>query len=169
MREATGIVMQDNYLFSDTIRQNIIMGKETDEKKLQEAIQVACLSDFIQNHPLGVYTKVGSDGVGVSGGEKQRIMIARAAFKQPPYLMMDEATSSLDADNEACITSNLERHFSKSTRLVIAHRLSTVKNADNIIVLRHGRIVEQGTHEELVKAGGYYFKLIQNQIEIPSV
>ena len=168
MREATGIVMQDNFLFSDTIRQNIIMGEQADEAKLQEAVQIACLADLFENHPLGVDTKVDSEGIGVSGGEKQRIMIARAAYKHPLYLMMDEATSSLDADNEARITGKLEHHFTRSTRIVIAHRLSTVKNADNIIVLRHGRIVEQGCHEELVRLHGYYYRLIQNQIELPS-
>ena len=168
MREATGIVMQDKFLFSDTIRQNIIMGEQADEAKLQEAVQIACLADLFENHPLGVDTKVGSEGIGVSGGEKQRIMIARAAYKHPLYLMMDEATSSLDADNEARITGKLEHHFTRSTRIVIAHRLSTVKNADNIIVLRHGRIVEQGCHEELVRLHGYYYRLIQNQIELPS-
>ena len=168
MRESTGIVMQENFLFSDTIRQNIIMGEKADEQRLNEAIQIACLSDLFESHPLKENTKVGSEGIGVSGGEKQRIMIARAAYKHPLYLMMDEATSSLDADNEARITSNLEKHFAKSTRIVIAHRLSTVKNADNIIVLRHGQIVEEGTHDELIKQKGYYFKLVQNQIELPS-
>lgn len=168
MRESTGIVMQENFLFSDTIRQNIIMGEKADEQRLNEAIQIACLSDLFESHPLKENTKVGNEGIGVSGGEKQRIMIARAAYKHPLYLMMDEATSSLDADNEARITSNLEKHFAKSTRIVIAHRLSTVKNADNIIVLRHGQIVEEGTHDELIKQKGYYFKLVQNQIELPS-
>lgn len=169
IRKETGIVMQESFLFSDTIRQNIVMGEDFDEQRLQEAIRIACLSDLFQNHPMKENTKIGSEGIGLSGGEKQRIMIARAAYKRPVYLMMDEATSSLDATNEACITKNLEEHFAKSTRIVIAHRLSTVKNADNIVVLRHGRIVEQGTHAELVKQGGYYFKLVQNQIELPSV
>lgn len=168
IRKATGIVMQENYLFSDTIRRNIIMGESVNESRLQDAVHIACLSDLFQSHPLGENTKVGSEGIGVSGGEKQRIMIARAAYKKPIYLMMDEATSSLDADNEAHITKNLEAHFAHSTRIVIAHRLSTVKNADNIIVLRHGKIAEQGTHEELVKKRGYYYRLIQNQIELPS-
>ena len=113
MRESTGIVMQENFLFSDTIRQNIIMGKKADEQRLNEAIQIACLSDLFESHPLKENTKVGNEGIGVSGGEKQRIMIARAAYKHPLYLMMDEATSSLDADNEARITSNLEKHFAK--------------------------------------------------------
>lgn len=166
MREATGIVMQENFLFSDTIRQNIIMGENVDENKLQKAIQIACLSDLFQTHPLRENTKVGNEGVGLSGGEKQRIMIARAAYKHPVYLMMDEATSSLDAENEAHITQNMEEYFSHSTRVVIAHRLSTVRNADNIIVLRHGKIVEQGLHEELIKNKGYYYKLIKNQMEI---
>lgn len=166
IRQATGIVMQDNFLFSDSIRQNIVMGEEYDADRLTRAASTACLEDLISRHPLGLEMKVGSEGLGVSGGEKQRIMIARAAYKNPFYLMMDEATSSLDAENEARITENLDRQFQGRTRVVIAHRLSTVRNADNIIVLRHGRVVEQGTHEQLVALQGYYFTLIQNQLEL---
>lgn len=166
IRRASGIVMQDNFLFSDSIRRNIIMGEAPDDRRLQEALATACLDDLIDRHPLGAEMKVGAEGLGVSGGERQRIMIARAAYKNPLYLMMDEATSSLDAENEAKITENLARHFSGRTRIVIAHRLSTVRDADNIVVLRHGRVVEQGTHEELVARGGYYFNLIQNQLEL---
>lgn len=166
LRHVAGIVMQDNYLFSDTIRHNIILGEQADEKRLQKAIEAACLTNYIAGLPLGIHTKVGSEGIGVSGGERQRIMIARAVYKNPQYLMLDEATSSLDAENERHITANLDRIFSGSTRLVIAHRLSTVKNADQIIVLRHGRVVEQGTHVELVTQRGYYYKLIQNQLDL---
>lgn len=168
MRRQSGIVMQENFLFSDSIRQNIIMGEPFDATRLQSAIKTACLDDLINRHPLGAEMKVGADGLGVSGGEQQRIMIARAAYKNPLYLMMDEATSSLDADNEARITANLATNFANRTRIVIAHRLSTVRNADNIIVLRHGRVVEQGTHEQLVALGGYYLTLIQNQLELAS-
>lgn len=168
MRRQSGIVMQENFLFSDSIRQNIVMGEPFDATQLQSAIKTACLDDLIDRHPLGAETKVGADGLGVSGGEQQRIMIARAAYKNPLYLMMDEATSSLDADNESRITANLARNFANRTRIVIAHRLSTVRNADNIIVLRHGRVVEQGTHEQLVALGGYYLTLIQNQLELAS-
>lgn len=168
MRRQSGIVMQENFLFSDSIRQNIIMGEPFDATRLQSAIKTACLEDLINRHPLGTEMKVGADGLGVSGGEQQRIMIARAAYKNPLYLMMDEATSSLDADNEARITANLATNFANRTRIVIAHRLSTVRNADNIIVLRHGRVVEQGTHEQLVALGGYYLTLIRNQLELAS-
>ena len=168
IRKASGIVMQDNYLFSDTIRQNIILGEDANETRLQEAINVACLKDVFKGHPLGVDTKVGAEGIGVSGGEKQRIMIARAVYKRPMYLMMDEATSSLDAENEANITKNIASCFKGRTRVVIAHRLSTVKHADNIVVLRQGRVVEQGKHDDLIKQHGYYYELVHNQLEIPT-
>lgn len=168
MRQASGIVMQDNYIFSDSIKRNIILGENENENRLREALSTACLDEFIQNQPLGVHTKIGAEGMGVSGGEKQRIMIARAAYKHPAYLMLDEATSSLDAENERKITENLEKSFKGCTRVIIAHRLSTVKNADQIIVLRHGRIVEYGTHTELVAMQGYYYELIHNQLELSS-
>ena len=166
MRRVSGIVMQDNFIFSDTIRRNVILGEEDDENRLKKALSVACLDEFIEQQPLGVNTKIGAEGMGVSGGEKQRIMIARAAYKQPIYLMLDEATSSLDAENERKITDNIARIFENHTRIVIAHRLSTVRNADHIIVLRHGRVVEQGTHAELIDLRGYYYQLIHNQLEI---
>ena len=166
VRMASGIVMQENFIFSDTIRRNIVLGEEENSARLDEAIRVACLTDFVSEQPLGLETKIGADGVGVSGGEKQRIMIARAVYKNPQYLMLDEATSSLDAANECCITENLNEVFNGRTRIVIAHRLSTVKNADNIIVLRHGCVVEHGTHAELVAKQGYYYTLVKNQLEI---
>ncbi len=166
MRKVSGIVMQDNFLFSDSIRRNIMMGEEPEPERLARALERACLGDLTGRHPLGVDMKVGAEGLGVSGGEKQRIMIARAAYKNPLYLFMDEATSALDAENEAKITNNLAREFCGRTRIVIAHRLSTVRNADNIIVLRRGQVVEQGSHNELVARGGYYLKLIQNQLEL---
>lgn len=166
MRRVSGIVMQDNFIFSDTIRRNVILGEEDDDNRLKKALSIACLDEFIEQQPLGVNTKIGAEGMGVSGGEKQRIMIARAAYKQPIYLMLDEATSSLDAENERKITDNIARTFENHTRIVIAHRLSTVRNADHIIVLRHGRVVEQGTHAELTDLRGYYYQLIHNQLEI---
>lgn len=166
MRHVSGIVMQENFVFSDTVRRNIILGEPEDDARLHDAIEAACLTDYVEGQPLGVKTKVGSEGIGVSGGEKQRIMIARAVYKKPQYLMLDEATSSLDAENERKITENLDRCFSNRTRIVIAHRLSTVKNADNIVVLRHGEVVEQGTHSELVAKQGYYYELIHNQLEL---
>lgn len=166
MRKASGIVMQDNFVFSDTIRRNVILGESEDDARLEEALAVACLDGFVKRQPLGVNTKIGAEGMGVSGGEKQRIMIARAAYKRPAYLMLDEATSSLDAENERNITDNLERAFHGRTRIVIAHRLSTVRNADRIIVLRQGKVVEQGTHAELTDLHGYYYQLIHNQLEL---
>lgn len=166
VRQAAGIVMQDNFLFSDTVERNIMLGEAPDEKRLAEAVHVACLDDYVTRHPLGLLTKVGSEGIGVSGGEKQRIMLARAAYKHPCYLLLDEATSSLDAENERRITEHIAQRFAGCTRIVIAHRLSTVRHADQIIVLRHGRVVEAGTHDSLVKLRGYYYELIHNQLEL---
>ncbi|MCM1312322.1 MAG: peptidase domain-containing ABC transporter [Bacteroides sp.] len=166
IRKVSGIVMQDNYIFSDSIRENIVLGEKYDETKLHEAVKAACLEEYIAGLPLGLDTKIGSEGIGVSGGERQRIMIARAIYKQPQYLMMDEATSSLDAENEKTITQNIGEICKGRTLLVIAHRLSTVRNADQIIVLRHGKIVERGTHHELIAHKGYYYELIKNQLEL---
>lgn len=166
IRRASGIVMQDNFIFSDTIKRNIILGEQENNEQLKRALTTACLNEFIKKQPLGVNTKIGSEGIGVSGGEKQRIMIARAAYKRPAYLMLDEATSSLDAENEKNITQNLENDFKGRTQIVIAHRLSTVKNADRIIVLRNGEVVEEGNHAELIAQHGYYYQLIHNQLEL---
>lgn len=166
VRDACGIVMQDNFVFSDTIRRNIILGEEFDRERMEKAIDSACLREYISRLPLGVETKVGRDGTGISGGEKQRLMLARAIYKNPQYILLDEATSSLDAENERRITENMERLFRGRTMVVIAHRLSTVRNADSIIVLRHGQIVEQGTHDELTEKGGYYYELVHNQLEM---
>lgn len=166
IRRASGIVMQDNFIFSDTIKRNIILGEQENNEQLKRALTTACLNEFIKKQPLGVNTKIGAEGIGVSGGEKQRIMIARAAYKRPTYLMLDEATSSLDAENEKNITQNLENDFKGRTQIVIAHRLSTVKNADRIIVLRNGEVVEEGNHAELIAQHGYYYQLIHNQLEL---
>ncbi len=166
IRQLSGIVMQENFIFSDSLRQNIILGEPEDEERLSTAVTLSCLDDYVEKQPLGLYTKIGSEGNGVSGGEKQRIMIARAIYKNPLYLMLDEATSSLDAENEHRITDGVAQHFQGRTRIVIAHRLSTVRNADNIIVLRKGTVVESGTHEQLVALQGYYYELIQNQLEL---
>lgn len=166
IRKQMGIVMQENFIFSDTIKQNIILGEIYDEQKMKKAIDMACLGDYIKKLPLGIETKIGTDGTGVSGGEKQRIMIARAIYKNPLYLLLDEATSSLDAENERNITENLSQEFHGRTMLVIAHRLSTVRDADNIIVLRHGKVVETGNHKELVGRKGYYYELVKNQLEL---
>ena len=166
LRKRTGIVMQDNFLFSDTVRQNIVLGEEPDESRLRTAVEAARLGNYVRRQPLGLDTKVGRDGTGVSGGERQRIMIARAVYKKPLYLMLDEATSSLDAENERLITENLNCLFRGRTVLVIAHHLSTVRHADQIVVLHKGRVAETGTHEELVAAKGYYYELIKNQLEL---
>ena len=166
VRDACGIVMQENFVFSDTIKRNIILGEQFDRDRLEKAIDSASLREYTDRLPLGVETKVGRDGTGISGGEKQRLMLARAIYKDPQYILLDEATSSLDAENERKITENMERLFKGRTMVVIAHRLSTVRNADNIIVLRHGRIVEQGMHVELAEKGGYYYELVRNQLEL---
>lgn len=166
VRHASGIVMQDNFLFSDTVLRNICLGEAENAEKLAEATHVACLDDYLSRQPLGLRTKVGSEGMGASGGEKQRIMIARAVYKNPQYLMLDEATSSLDAENERRITEAIDGRFKGRTRIVIAHRLSTVKNADQIVVLRHGQVVEVGTHAQLIAHKGYYYELIKNQLEL---
>ncbi len=166
VRAASGVVMQENYIFSDTLKGNIVLGNEPDDHRVDEALDAACLRQFVDDHPLGLQTKLGSDGMGVSGGEKQRIMIARAIYKRPAYIMLDEATSSLDAETERKITENLGSLRKGRTMLVIAHRLSTVKNADNIIVLRHGKVVELGNHQQLVAQRGYYYELVRNQLEL---
>ena len=166
LRQASGIVMQDNFVFSDTLKNNVILGEPYDRERLQKAFEAACLKEYVDGLPLGVNTKIGAEGNGISGGERQRIMIARAIYKRPVYMLLDEATSSLDAENERKITENLEQHFAGRTMVIIAHRLSTVKHADNIIVLQHGRVAEQGTHEELVKRKGAYYNLVKNQLEL---
>ena len=150
IRRVSGVVMQNNYIFSGTLKDNIILGLKQNKNTIDMALESACLKQFICNHPLGIETKLGNEGIGVSGGEKQRIMIARAIYKQPLYFMMDEATSSLDAETEKIITENLSNFCKERTMIVIAHRLSTIKNADNIIVLRHGKIIEMGNHLQLV-------------------
>jgi ATP-binding cassette subfamily B protein len=166
IRENSGIVMQENFIFGDTIKQNIILGEPYNKEQMLRSMEMACLTDYIKGLPLGYNTRIGSDGIGVSGGEKQRIMIARSIYKHPLYMMLDEATSSLDAENERLITKNIEQEFKDRTLLVIAHRLSTVRNADNILVLRHGKIVESGKHSDLIAAHGYYYELVKNQLEI---
>jgi len=166
-RTQCGSVMQEGYIFHDTIVRNIALdGNEIDETRLQNALNVANLNEFISGLPLGYTTKIGSSGVGISGGQKQRILIARAIYKNPNYLFFDEATSSLDANNEKIIMENLNRFFKGKTVLIIAHRLSTVKNADQIIVLENGNVAEVGNHETLVNARSKYFELVKNQLEL---
>lgn len=151
IRENSGVVMQDGYIFSDTIARNIATGdKVIDQQKLDNAVRVANIQEFIDNLPLGYNTKIGAAGNGISGGQRQRILIARAVYKNPHYIFFDEATSALDAENERIIHDNLQKFFNGKTVLIIAHRLSTVKNADQIIVLKNGEVVEQGSHKTLV-------------------
>lgn len=165
-RAQTGAVMQENYLFSDTIRGNILMGAPYDAERLRRALSLACLDEYVAGLPLGVETRVGAEGNGLSGGERQRLMIARAVYRNPRYLLLDEATSSLDAENEARIVRGLNEFFEGRTVVVVAHRLSTVRTAHQIVVLSHGRIVEQGTHAELVAVRGAYYNLVKNQLEL---
>ncbi|MEJ2879803.1 peptidase domain-containing ABC transporter [Pedobacter sp. GR22-6] len=166
-RENCSSVLQDTYIYADTIEKNIAINEEfTDEVKLQTAIEVANLRDFIDEQPFGLATKVGTAGRGVSQGQRQRLMIARAVYKEPAFILLDEATASLDANNEKIIIENLARFFQNKTVIVVAHRLSTVKHADNIVVLDKGVVVEQGTHDELTKNRGHYFELVRNQLEL---
>jgi len=166
-RQNCGTVMQDGFIFSDTLARNIATNDlDIDEDRLEHAIRMANLVDYIQKLPLGVMTKIGANASGLSGGERQRVLIARAIYKNPQYLFFDEATSALDADNEKVIMNNLNQFFQSKTVFVIAHRLSTVKNADQIIVLNKGQIVEQGNHYELVEQQGHYFHLVKNQLEL---
>lgn len=169
IRENCGVVMQDGYIFSDTIERNIATGDEhINKEKLNHAVKVANIESFIEELPLGFNTKIGAAGNGISGGQKQRILIARAVYKNPHYIFFDEATSALDAENEKIIHDNLQSFFKGKTVLIIAHRLSTVKNADQIIVLKHGKIVEQGNHQELVAMKNEYYNLVKNQLELGS-
>lgn len=166
-RERCGAVMQEGYIFSDTIAANIAVSEEyPDMDRVRWAAGVSNIKYWIEDLPLGYGTKIGADGHGLSSGQKQRILIARAAYKDSRYLFFDEATNSLDANNERTIMENLERLFADKTVVVVAHRLSTVKNADNIIVLDKGRIAEQGTHLQLTALRGKYYELVKNQLEL---
>ncbi len=166
-RSHCGVVMQDGYLFSDTIARNIGLGEDNvDRRRLLYATKVANIQGFIEALPLGYNTKIGQDGVGLSQGQKQRLLIARAVYKNPEYLFFDEATNALDAYNERVIMHNLEHVFRNKTVIIVAHRLSTVRNADNILVLEKGEVVEQGTHDTLTKNKGHYFQLVKNQLEL---
>lgn len=166
-RSQCGIVMQDGFIFSDSIERNIAVGDEyPDKKKVAHAIKVSNIRDFIDELPLGLNTKIGAEGNGISQGQRQRILIARAVYKDPEYLLFDEATNSLDANNERVIMDNLQEFFNGRTVVIVAHRLSTVSNADNIIVLDKGQIIEQGTHQELTALKGDYYSLVRNQLEL---
>ena len=166
-RSQCGSVMQDGFIFNDTIANNIaVSDANPNYEKLVHACTVANILPFIESLPLGFNTKIGAEGNGISQGQKQRLLIARAVYKNPTYLFFDEATNSLDANNEKIILENLQDFFKNKTVIVVAHRLSTVKNADNIIVLHKGVIIEQGTHIELTNKRGEYYELVKNQLEL---
>ena len=167
LRKNCGVVMQDGFIFSDTIERNIATSDENiDYTKLEKALQTANIKSFVEELPLGLNTKIGASGNGISGGQKQRILIARAVYKNPYFIFFDEATSALDAENEKIIHDNLQSFFRGKTVIIVAHRLSTVKNADQIIVLKNGKIVEQGNHQSLVTSKADYYDLVKNQLEL---
>lgn len=166
-RANCGVVMQEGFIFNDTIANNIAIGEDyIDKKKLEHAVDIANIQSFIESLPLSYNTKIGSEGVGLSTGQKQRLLIARAVYKDPKILFFDEATSALDANNEKVIMENLNRFFENKTVIVVAHRLSTVKNAHQIVVLDKGKIVEKGNHQELIEQQGNYYNLVKNQLEL---
>ena len=166
-RKRCGVVMQDGFIFSDSIAGNIAPGLEhIDKKRLRHAAEVANIHDFIEELPLAYNTKIGQEGHGLSQGQKQRILIARAVYKDPEFIFFDEATNALDANNERTIMNNLQTFFKGRTSVVVAHRLSTVRNAEQIIVIEQGRIAETGTHEALIALEGRYYKLVKNQLEL---
>jgi len=166
-RSQCGAVMQDGYIFSDTIANNIAPADDTvDKKKLLHAVTVANIKEFIESLPLKYNTKIGQEGHGLSQGQKQRILIARAVYKNPEFIFFDEATNALDANNERVIMDHLNEFFKGRTVVVVAHRLSTVKHADQIVVLEKGKIVETGNHNKLTALRGKYFELVKNQLEL---
>ncbi len=168
-RNKCGVVMQEGFIFNDTIANNIAVGDEVvNYKLLDDAARMANIYEFIDSLPLKYKTKIGASGTGISTGQKQRLLIARALYKNPDILLFDEATSALDARNEKAITENLNTIFKNKTVIIIAHRLSTVRNADKIVVLNNGRITEAGKHEDLVKEKGFYYNLVSNQLELSS-
>ena len=166
-RSVCGSVMQDSFIFNDNIQKNItVTGDKIDNDRLLNACKTANILSFIESLPLGFYTKLGAEGNGISGGQKQRISIARAVYKNPQFMFFDEATNSLDANNEKIILENLQQFFKDKTVLVVAHRLSTVKNADKIVVLENGEVAEEGTHDDLTAKKGKYYELVKNQLEL---
>ena len=166
-RSRCGVVMQDGFLFSDTIANNIAISEEQpDLERIRYAARVACIADYIEGLPLAYNTKVGQDGQGLSQGQRQRLLIARTVYKNPAVVLLDEATNALDANNERAIVDNLQEFYRDKTVVVVAHRLSTVRHADQIVVLDGGRVVEQGSHDELTALRGRYFELVRNQLEL---
>lgn len=166
-RRQCGVVMQDGVIFSESIARNIAVDDaEIDQVRLLEAAKISCIFDYVMGLPLKFDTKIGRDGIGLSQGQKQRILIARAVYKNPEYIFLDEATNSLDANNERKIVESLDRFYKGKTVVIVAHRLSTVKNADQIVVIDHGKVVETGTHDTLTLKKGAYFQLVKNQLEL---
>lgn len=168
-RRHCGVVMQDGVIFSESIARNIAVDDgEIDVERLEQAAKIANIHDYVMGLPLKYNTIIGRDGVGLSQGQKQRILIARAVYKNPDFIFLDEATNSLDAKNERAIVENLDEFYKGRTVVVVAHRLSTVKNADQIIVVDGGKIVEVGNHTSLIKKKGVYYNLVKNQLELGS-
>lgn len=166
-RRQCGVVMQDGFIFSDTIARNIAPGEEDiDKDNLLRAVTIANIKEYIDALPLGYNTKIGSEGIGLSQGQKQRMLIARAVYKDPGIVFLDEATNSLDTNNERMIMEQLQSFLNGRTSIVVAHRLSTVRNADQIVVIHGGEIVERGTHEELIQLNGAYYQLVKNQLNV---
>jgi ATP-binding cassette subfamily B protein len=166
-RENCGAVMQEGFIFNDTIASNIGVSDEYyNLEKLRKAASIANILEFIESLPLQFNTKIGPEGIGLSGGQKQRILIARSVYKSPRFLFFDEATSALDANNERIIMDNLNSFFLGKTAIIIAHRLSTVKNANQIVVLNNGEVAEVGNHIELIEKKGLYFNLVKNQLDL---
>lgn len=166
-RSKCGVVMQDGIIFSESIARNIAIDDgEIDKTRLKEAAEIACISDFIRSLPLKYDTKIGRDGIGLSQGQKQRILIARAVYKKPDFIFLDEATNSLDAKNERMIVNQLNQFYKGKTVVIVAHRLSTVRNAAQIIVMEKGNVIETGNHEELTRKRGAYYELVKNQLEL---
>ncbi|WP_106831606.1 peptidase domain-containing ABC transporter [Parabacteroides pacaensis] len=166
-RQTSGAVMQEGFIFSDTIANNIAIGEEEiDKKRLVEAVRIANIKEFIESLPLKYNSKIGMEGNGVSQGQRQRLLIARAVYKNPDFLFFDEATNALDANNERAILDNLDKFYKGKTVVIVAHRLSTVQNADNIIVLDKGQVIEEGTHKQLTNKKGAYYTLVKNQLEL---
>jgi ATP-binding cassette subfamily B protein len=166
-RQKTAAVLQDGFIFSDTIANNIAVGEEEiDKSRLKNAARTANIEEFIEKLPLKYNSKIGMEGNGISQGQRQRLLIARSVYKNPEYLFFDEATNALDSNNEKIIMLNLKAFYKGKTVVIVAHRLSTVQHADNIIVLDQGKIVEEGTHEELTAKRGAYYTLVKNQLEL---
>ncbi|MBF4519159.1 peptidase domain-containing ABC transporter [Flavobacterium sp. ANB] len=165
-RSRCGVIFQDSFIFSNSIAFNICLSENYDQNKLILAVKNANIQSFIEELPMKYETIIGQEGIGISQGQRQRILIARAIYKDPDYLFFDEATNSLDSENEKAIVNNLEKYFKGKTMVIVAHRLSTVMNADQIIVLEKAKIVEKGTHTELIHLKGKYFNLVKNQLEL---